>query len=496
MEWVLELAGIRKQFPGVTALDGVNLAVRGGQVLGLVGENGAGKSTLIKILSGIYRPDAGVIRVNGRPIILESPGDARALGIAVVHQDRKLIPELTVAENLWIGGPVPRNRWGMIEWGKVYSDSARALEALGIGIDPRCKISELSPAQQQLVDIAKAVLEKANLVLFDEPTTSLTQEEIRILFDIVRRLQARGVAVVYVSHRLEEVTALAQRVAVLRDGKVVADVATAQTDIPRLIRYMVGRDLSRQYPPREAKKYNEELLRVDGLYRRGAFEDISFVIHRGEIVGLGGVVGAGRTELARVLFGIDRADGGAIYVAGEPTQISSVSSAVRVGFGLVPEDRRREGLVLGSSVSFNVVLGNERRFTRGPFVDWSHASRVVNDCISSLNIRCRDSAEPVQLLSGGNQQKVVVGRWLASGSRLYILDEPTVGVDVGARLEMYTIMNRLTQQGAGILMISSDFSELVGMSDRILVMRSGRIVGELARGCTQGELLALAVGGH
>lgn len=496
MEYALEMIGIRKTFPGVVALDGVNLMVERGEVHGLVGENGAGKSTLIKILSGVYEADAGTIKIFGHTVSIRGPHDAKALKIAVVHQERKMVSELTVSENLWLGHRFPRKFLGIVDWAAIHARSKEIFDELGIDIEPDRPVKELSLAQQQLVDIAKAMLMHAQVVIFDEPTTALTPREVEIIFRLIKRLRNSGISIIYISHHLEEVLEITQRVTVLRDGRVAGNVSTNQTTIPEIIRLMVGRDLREQYPSRTDAVKREELLLVRGLSRQGVLHDVSFSVHRGEIVAIAGLAGSGRTELAQTLFGIDKADRGEVYIDGRIEQISSVRSAIHCGLGLVPEDRKKQGLVLGASIRKNITLGNEHKFRSLGFINRTREAVKVNEYVQKLGIRTPGVEQEVGLLSGGNQQKVVLAKWLCFNSKVYILDEPTVGVDVGAKAEIYTLMNKLAGDGAAILMISSDLREVLGMSDRILVMKGGRIVGELKRGVTQEDVMSLATEGH
>ncbi|NUT09207.1 MAG: sugar ABC transporter ATP-binding protein [Nonomuraea sp.] len=487
---ILKAEGLRKVFPGVVALDGVDLSLRTGEVHVLLGENGAGKSTLIKILSGAYRPDGGHVTVGGQPVDIRSAGDAQRLGIATIYQEFNLVPQLTVAENLALGRP-PR-RFGFVDKKQMERQAKALLDRVGVDVDPATPIARLGIARMQMVEIAKALALDARVLIMDEPTAVLTSGEVAKLFAIVRQLRDEGVSIVFITHHLEEIAEIGDRVTVLRDGRSVTEVA-ADTPQDELVRLMVGRPIEQQFP-RQATERGEALLKVAGLGRRGVFDDVTFEVRAGEVVGVAGLVGAGRTEVARAVFGADRYDVGEVTVRGRRLAPGDVHAAMEAGLGLVPEDRKGQGLVLGADVAENLGLVTMRDATRAGFVDRAGQRRAAAKVAEQLGIRMTGLDQEVRTLSGGNQQKVVIGKWLVADAGVLILDEPTRGIDVGAKVEIYQLINALTASGHAVLMISSDLPEVLGMSDRILVMARGRLVGELpAAGATQDDVMALAV---
>ncbi|QYJ17165.1 Galactose/methyl galactoside import ATP-binding protein MglA [Rubrobacter xylanophilus DSM 9941] len=493
MRPLLEMRGITKRFPGVIALDGVNFELLPGEVHVLLGENGAGKSTLIKILSGAYRPDGGEILMDGRPVQIHSAGEARRLGISTIYQEFNLVPQLSVAENIYLGRQ-PR-RFGVVDRGRMEREARGLLERLRVRVDPRARVADLGVAQRQMVEIAKALGLRARVLVMDEPTAVLSGRETGQLFRIVRRLKEEGVGVIFISHHLEEVAEIGDRITVLRDGRLVGRVP-ADTGRDELVRMMVGRSIDEQFPRRRTEP-GEVLLEVRGLTRRGVLEDVSLQVRSGEVVGVAGLVGAGRTELARAIFGVDPVDAGEVLVEGRPLEDFGPREARRRGMGFIAEDRQGQGIVPPLSVAENLVLASpERDLRAGMLVDWGHLLRRAGEVVESLRIRTPSLEQEIRYLSGGNQQKAVIGRWMLAGSRVLIMDEPTRGVDVGAKVEIYELMNRLTEAGAGILMISSEMPEVLGMSDRILVMSGGRITGELSpREATQERVMGLATAG-
>ncbi|MFD8461211.1 sugar ABC transporter ATP-binding protein [Streptomyces antimycoticus] len=487
---LLRMEGVRKTFPGVIALDGVDFDLRRGEVHVLLGENGAGKSTLIKMVSGAHRPDGGRILVDGGPVRINSAQDAERLGIATIYQEFNLVPDLTVAENIFLGRQ-PR-RFGMIDRKTMDERAAELLARVGVDVAPRTRVRDLGIARLQMVEIAKALSLDARVLIMDEPTAVLTTEEVDKLFRIVRTLRADGVGVVFITHHLEEIAALGDRVTVLRDGRSVTQVP-ATTEQDELVRLMVGRSIEQQYP-RERTDAGDPLLKVRGLTRNGSFQDIGFDVRAGEVVGLAGLVGAGRTEVVRALFGADPYDSGSVEVLGRPLARHDVVAAMRAGIGLVPEDRKGQGLVLDGSVQENLGLVTLRAATRAGLVDRAAQRSAAAGVAERLAVRMAGLDQRVRTLSGGNQQKVVIGKWLLADSKVLILDEPTRGIDVGAKVEIYQLINELTASGHAVLMISSDLPEVLGMSDRVLVMAQGRISGELtAREATQDAVMALAV---
>ncbi|QLH26993.1 sugar ABC transporter ATP-binding protein [Streptomyces sp. Rer75] len=491
------MEGVRKTFPGVVALDGVDFDLRRGEVHVLLGENGAGKSTLIKMLSGAHRPDGGRVLVDGSPVRIQGAQDAERLGIATIYQEFNLVPDLSVAENIFLGRQ-PR-RFGVVNRTKMDERAAELLARVGVDVSPRTRIRDLGIARLQMVEIAKALSLNARVLIMDEPTAVLTTEEVDKLFRIVRTLRADGVGVVFITHHLEEIAALGDRVTVLRDGRSVTQVPAA-TDQDELVRLMVGRSIEQQYPrERPASEDTGEsdgapLLKVRGLGRGGSFQDVDFDVRAGEVVGLAGLVGAGRTEVVRALFGADPYDTGTVEVAGVPLPRHDVVAAMDAGIGLVPEDRKGQGLVLDASVQENLGLVTLRGATRAGLVDRAGQRRAAERIAEQLAVRMAGLDQQVRTLSGGNQQKIVIGKWLLADSKVLILDEPTRGIDVGAKVEIYQLINELTASGHAVLMISSDLPEVLGMSDRVLVMAQGRIAGELtAREATQDAVMALAV---
>ncbi|MFJ3692656.1 sugar ABC transporter ATP-binding protein [Streptomyces sp. NPDC090052] len=495
---LLRIEGIRKTFPGVVALDSVDFDLRRGEVHVLLGENGAGKSTLIKMLSGAYRPDSGKIFAEGREVRIHGAQDAERLGIATIYQEFNLVPDLTVAENIFLGRQ-PR-RFGMIDRARMEQDAAGLLARVGLDIAPRTKVRELGIARLQMVEIAKALSLEARVLIMDEPTAVLTSGEVEKLFGLVRALRDDGVGIVFITHHLEEIAALGDRVTVIRDGRSI-DQVPADTPEDELVRLMVGRSIEQQYPrerPAAADPGTEAaeapLLSVRGLGRDGVFHDVSFEVRAGEVVGIAGLVGAGRTEVARAVFGADPYDRGTVDVIGRRLPRHDVNAAMGAGIGLVPEDRKGQGLLLDASVEENLGLVTLRSATRAGLVDIKGQQAAAARVAGQLGVRMAGLGQHVRTLSGGNQQKVVIGKWLLADTKILILDEPTRGIDVGAKVEIYQLINELTASGHAVLMISSDLPEVLGMSDRVLVMAQGRIAGELpAHEATQDAVMALAV---
>lgn len=495
-DYVLEMRGISKTYPGVRALEEVDLEVRRGEVHALVGENGAGKSTLMKILAGAETRDKGRIVIDGQVVTDLTPQKAMALGIGVIYQEFNLVPYLSVAENIFLGRE-PRGRIpGWVDFKRMYSESENILHSLGAYFDVRTPVNQLSVAQQQMVEIAKASSRKVKVLAMDEPSATLTEHELQNLFALIRRLKQQGVAIIYISHRLEEIFEIGDRVTVLRDGKKVGTRDVKEVTREELIRMMVGRELQ-DLIPKEPAPLGPPVLEVRGLSRKGVLDNISFLVRRGEIVGLAGLVGAGRTELARTIFGADPYDSGEIFLEGKPVQIRSPREAIQQGIGLVPEDRKQVGLILSMVVRENITLAGLRQLLNLGFVHRKKEREVASRFIEDLMIRTPSLEQEVKNLSGGNQQKVVLAKWLFTKARVMIFDEPTRGIDVGSKAEIHHLMNRLAQQGTAILMISSELPEILGMSDRILVMHQGRIVGELSREeATQEKIMHLATGGR
>ncbi|GJF33618.1 sugar ABC transporter ATP-binding protein [Kitasatospora sp. NE20-6] len=475
---LLTLRGIVKTFPGVRALDGVDLTVRPGEVHCLLGQNGAGKSTLIKVLSGVHRPDAGELRWQGRRVAFTGPQAAMRAGIATIYQELDLVPDMTVAENIFLGHE-PRTA-GFVHRGAVRESARAVLERLGHGEIPVTRpVGRLPAAAQQIVSMARALSGSARLIVMDEPSAVLAHDEVENLFRMIRRLRSQGIAVIYISHRLEEIREICDRVTVLKDGRTTAAGLPARTPADELVSRMTGRSLEYVFPPRpEAPPSGGELLRVEGLGRRGEFADVSFTVRPGEIVGIAGLVGSGRSEVLETVFGARRPDTGRVSVDGVRLRPGSVPAAVRAGLGLAPEERKSQALLLGEPVQRNIGLATLSRHAVAGFVRRGAERAAATEVADRLELRPRDVGRKVRTLSGGNQQKVVVGRWLLGGTRLLLLDEPTRGVDVGARAELYRVIRELAGGGVGVLLVSSEVPEVLGLADRVLVMREGRIVRE------------------
>ncbi len=484
---------ISKRFPGVQALERVTFDVRAGEVHALVGENGAGKSTLMKILAGVYHADSGQIIFRGQPASFTNPYDARAHGIGTIYQELMLVQYLTVAENIFLG-KVPLNRLGWVDRKKMVQEARRLLQRLELGIDPTTFVSDLPVAMQQMVEIAKALSFEAELIIMDEPTSALSQHEIEVLFGTIERLRAEGRGVIFISHKLEEIFRLANRVTVLRDGRHVATQPVSEMTETQLVQMMVGRDLT-SFFAKTASTLGGPILRAQGLSRRGQFYDVSFTLHSGEILGLAGLVGAGRTDVARAIFGAEDVDRGEVYLAGQRIPQGSPRAAIKAGIGFVTEDRKLQSLFLPLSVLDNVVMPKTETMANAGVLDAKAERKLTHDFVQRLEIKTPSLAQEVSNLSGGNQQKVVLARWLAIGPKVLIVDEPTRGIDVGAKAEIHAILSRLAASGVGILLISSEMNEILALSDRILVMRDGRIVGEFsAERATQEAIAACALG--
>ncbi len=490
---LLTMQGISKSFPGVQALRDVSLEVRAGEVHALVGENGAGKSTLIRILGGIHARDAGEIQLRGHAVNIASPVQARALGISLIHQELNQVPALSVAENIFLGRE-PRRGPGFVNWPMMYAKADQLLHELGLAIPARRQLRTLTVAEQQLVEIAKALAVEAALLIMDEPTAALTVEETERLFQFIRDLRMRRVGIIYITHRLEEVFRIADRVSVLRDGHYVGTYAIGELTQDDVIRLMVGRDLTEKYP-KASVPVGAPILEVRGVSVRGVFTDVSFTVHRGEILGIAGLIGSGKTELAHALFGAIPLDAGEILLDGHAVVIRSPSVAIEHGIGLAPEDRKRLGLVLGMSVRENITLPLLPRLNVVGFIRKQRELELVRQAIADLDMAVTSPDQPVRTLSGGTQQKTVVAKWLQTHPHVLLLSEPTRGIDVGAKVEIYRLMGELARQGVGIVMVSSELPEILGMSDRILVMHEGRITGEFLRAqATQEAILASASG--
>jgi len=491
----LRMEGISKAFPGVQALQDVTFEVARGEIHALVGENGAGKSTLMKILTGALPRDDGRIVMRGRPVEISTPSDAQSLGISMIHQELSLIPYLTVGQNIYLGRE-PRARIpGFIDWSTLYTQAQQLLDRLNVDVDARAEVQELSIAQQQMVEVAKALSLNADLIAMDEPTSALSERETEVLFDVMRSLETQGVSLIFISHRLGEVFQIADRVTVLRDGQLIGTTPIAELDEEQVVQMMVGRELGEMYPRAEVQRQDVVLEALD-LRDARELRGVDLRLHCGEILGVAGLVGAGRTALAETLFGIRPAVAGEVWLEGRRVKLSSPGEAIRLGMGFVPEDRKLQGLFLNMAVRENIVLSAMDEVTRWGFVNFTRADRMAREFVDKLDIRTPSLRQRVRNLSGGNQQKVIIARWLTLKPRVLILDEPTRGIDVGAKAEIHALMSQLAREGVGVLMISSELPEVLGVSDRILVMHEGRVAGEFDRDeATQDDIMRAATGG-
>ncbi len=491
---ILRLDGIVKRFPGVVALDGIHLDLRAGEVHAVCGENGAGKSTLMKIISGQYQPDEGTIRYRGETVRFASTSQAQAAGIAIIHQELNLVAHLSVAENLYLAREPKRGPF--VDKRKLNADAVRCLARIGLDVAPTTLVRTLSIAQQQMVEIAKALSFDAQVLIMDEPTSSLTESETAQLFRIIHELRDAGVAILYISHRLDEMAQIVDRVTVLRDGRYISTDDFSAVGIGDIVARMVGRSLDDAYPQRQSTPTDSVLFRVRDLRREGVFGPVSFELRRGEILGFAGLMGAGRTEVARAVFGADRLDDGEIELDGRPVKIRSPREAIRHGIAYLSEDRKQDGLALGMSVAANITLANVGGVSsRAGFVRFDQEAAIARRYVQDLAIRTPSVDQTVRNLSGGNQQKVVIGKWLYRGSKILFFDEPTRGIDVGAKFAIYGLMDRLAADGVGVVLISSELPELIGMTDRIAVFHEGRITAVLeTRHTNQEEIMHFASG--
>ena len=490
MEYILEMRDVVKTFPGVRALDGAQLCVRPGSVHALMGENGAGKSTLMKCLFGIYQKDSGSIRLGGREVVFKNPADAMEHGVAMVHQELNQALRRSVADNIWLGRyPV---RAGLVREKYMRERTRELFEDLGVEVDPAAVIGRLSVAQRQMVEIAKAVSYNARVLVLDEPTSSLSDREVAHLFRIIRRLRERGCGIIYISHKMDEILTISDEVTVMRDGKYISTDKAADLTTEAIIKRMVGRELTNLYPEHN-RECGEVLMRVEGLCGKG-LHDVSFAVHRGEVVGLGGLVGAGRTEILETLFGMRRMDAGSVTLAGKRLDVRRPADAIAAGLALLTEERRATGIFGGLSLSDNACVARYRHYRGVLGLLRTHRMQKDTDrIISDLRVKAPGHRTPIKLLSGGNQQKVILGRWLLTDPDVLLLDEPCRGVDVGAKSEIYALIDRMASEGKGIVMVSSEMPELMGVCDRILVVSGGRIAGELEREAfSEQEIMAMA----
>ncbi|WP_024347974.1 sugar ABC transporter ATP-binding protein [Lacrimispora indolis] len=478
--YLVELKGVTKRFPGVVAMRNMSLQIRPGEIHGLIGENGAGKSTLIKVLTGVHIPEEGTIFIEGNKVSFKNPNDAAAAGIACVYQELNIVKLLSVTDNIFINKALKKKGSPFLEYTKMHEMAHEVMLSLGQDIDVKKECGSYGMGIQQMVEIAKAVLIDAKLIIMDEPTSSLGEKEVEQLMKTVRSLKEKGIAILFVSHKLEELFELCDRVTVMRDGEHILTKNTDELDNDSLISAMVGRTLDNQYPKVESET-GTEALRVEHLNSAGVLRDVSFHANHGEILGFAGLVGAGRTETFRAVFGADPYDSGEIYVNGKKVTIKSPKDGIRCGMAFLTEDRKGQGLVLSQSVRTNLILSNMRNCVKGLFFDEKQIDQLAEETISDLKIKTPTADEVVGQLSGGNQQKVVIGKWINTDADIFIFDEPTRGIDVGAKVEVYNIMNRLVLAGKCVIMISSELPEIIGMSDRVIIMREGRVMGELSK---------------
>ncbi|MDQ0160499.1 sugar ABC transporter ATP-binding protein [Alkalibacillus salilacus] len=492
---IVEMKGISKSFVGNKVLNNVDFEVLPGEVHALLGENGAGKSTLMKILTGIHSRDEGEIYVKGEAVEFNNPKESEKAGIAVIHQELNIIPYLTVMENMFLGRELKYGKTGVTNTKKMKQLTKEYLQQLGIDLDPLALAGNLSVGQQQMVEIAKAISVNAEMIVMDEPTAALTDREIERLFEVVDRLREQEVGIVYISHRMEEIYRICDRVSILRDGEYIGTRDTKTVEYEEIIQMLVGRELGTLYPERDAE-IGEVKMKVEGL-TSDAFHDINFDLREGEILGVAGLMGAGRSEIMQSLFGYRAIESGSISIEGKPVNIKKPTDAIDAGIGFVTEDRKEQGLVLSMSVKENLSLPNLKGVSHQTVLSEKSEKELVDDLVKRLNVKMAGQNQEVRMLSGGNQQKVVIGKWLGINPKILILDEPTRGVDVGAKKEIYHIMNELTKQGVSIVMISSELPEVLGMSDRILVIHEGRIGAELKReDATQEKIMYAATGGE
>lgn len=478
-EYIVELKNITKRFPGVVALRNMNLQIKPGEIHGLIGENGAGKSTLIKVLTGVYMAEEGEIWVDGKQRHFQSPEDSRDAGVACVYQELNIVKLLSITDNVFIGRGI-KNKSGLLDYPAMHKEAKAALAQLGLDIDPRTQCAKIGMGLQQMVEIAKAIQLNAKMIIMDEPTSSLGEKEVDQLMDTVRKLKAKGVAVLFVSHKLEELFELCDRVTVMRDGEhiVTDDIKNMTND--SLINAMVGRSLDNLFPKEYGVK-GEAALKVEHLEETGVIHDVSFEAYNGQILGFAGLVGAGRTETMRAIFGADHLDSGNIYINGKKVKNRTPDEAIRNGIAFLTEDRKNQGLVLSQSVSTNLILASMKKFAKTSLIQGGKVKKSGEDMVNQLRIKTPSINEIVGQLSGGNQQKVVIGKWINADADVYIFDEPTRGIDVGAKIEVYNVMNSLVKQGKCVIMVSSELPEILGMSDRVIIMREGKVMGEIDR---------------
>ncbi|NHC42988.1 sugar ABC transporter ATP-binding protein [Bacillus sp. MM2020_1] len=493
---VIEMKGISKAFSGNRVLDQVDFQLLRGEIHALMGENGAGKSTLIKILTGIYERDAGKVFIKGKEVHFKNPKEAEQMGIAVIHQELNIIPYLTVYENMFLGKELTVGRFGITRDKEMKKKTKEYLDRLGIEIDPNTEAGNLSVGQQQMIEIARAVAANTEVLIMDEPTAALTDREIEALFKVIASLKKQGVGIVYISHRMEEIFQICDRISVLRDGQFIDSKEVAKTNFDEIVKLMVGRQLGERFPERNTK-IGQERFKVENLTSKGCFENISFSVHQGEIVGVAGLMGAGRSEIMQAIFGYRALDGGKMFIDGKEVTIKSPYEAITAGIAFVTEDRKSQGLILDLSVRENLSITTLDKISKKSVVSSKTEISLVDEMIEKLHVKTSGREISVKSLSGGNQQKIVIGKWLGIHPKILILDEPTRGVDVGAKKEIYQLMNDLTKQGVSIIMVSSELPEILGMSDRVLVIHEGKLANVLNKSeATQENIMQSATGGN
>lgn len=491
---VLEMQNISKSFGGTHALNGINFTLELGEVHALLGENGAGKSTLIKVLGGIHQPDSGTISINGTVVSMENIQAAQAAGIGIIHQEIVLVPHLSVAENIFLGREIT-TKFGLKDINAMNQQANKMVQALGIDIDVSMPVARLSIAQQQMVEIVKAISFNVKILIMDEPTSSLSDEEVEKLFKTIERLKSNNVSIIYISHRMEELFKISNRITVIRDGTYVGTVMTKDTNIDELVSLMVGRSLQKYYTRTYSMK-EKEVLKVEQLSKKGVFKNVSFTVHEGEILGFSGLVGSGRSEIMTSIFGGYSYDSGTVYLNGNKVRFKSSGQAIKNGVAMVPEDRKKQGLILIDSVGYNITLSSLKFVMNGPLISERKRHEIITKYISELNVKTASQDIAASSLSGGNQQKVVLAKWLATQPQLLILDEPTRGVDIGAKSEIYSIINKLANEGMAIILVSSELPEIINMCDNVCIVRNGSIVGRLSQGdLRQENIMKYATGG-
>lgn len=490
------MSGITKSFNSNVVLDNVQFNIRNGEIHALMGENGAGKSTLMKILSGIHSKDSGEIKVDDQVVNFKSPKDAEKHGIVVIHQELNILPDLTVAQNLFLGKEKTYGKFGILKNKEMEKEAAKLLSKLSLDVNPKMRAGDLSVGKQQIIEIAKAIASDAKYIVMDEPTAALTDREIKTLFKTIHELKEKGISFVYISHRMEEIFAICDRITILRDGKYIGERNIANTTFDEIVSMMVGRELGERFPMRNST-IGDEKIKVENLTIKGLFENVSFKVHKGEVVGVAGLMGAGRTEVAETIFGYRKAHSGEIFIDGKKISIKSPIDAIKHKIGYVTEDRKSKGLVLDFSIQENIALTNLKKCSSSGIINSGKEQSLVMRFIEQLSIRTSSPKQSAKSLSGGNQQKVVIAKWLGTDPEILILDEPTRGVDIGAKKEIYQIINELAQKGVAILMISSELPEVIGMADRVIVMQEGKVKGEVKKDeMTQEVIMHYATGGE